>query len=95
MGTNGPTIPRLLNADDIGWTLESTSTPRLETTISGTYLAGLSHDELFAYVIDLREDAGALRRTLHAALACIARLTDQLTRTRRTLVDLQEQRRVA
>jgi len=88
MGTRSvsPTV------DDIQWTPDSI--PHIETIPhSGIYLAHFSREELLAYIIDLREEAVALRQTMHAAIAMVARLTTQLTRSRDTIVRLHDQAR--
>jgi hypothetical protein len=79
-------------ANDIQWTPDSV--PRLDTIPhSGIYLTQLSREDLLAYILDLREEAAALRQTMHAAIAMVARLTTQLKRSHDTIVRLHDQAR--
>lgn len=75
------------HADDIPWMLRPIA--RLEECTAKDLLA-LDGRQLLAYTATVREDARALRLTLHEALALIARQQDQLTRATR-VIDFQRQ----
>jgi hypothetical protein len=86
MGATTMGIPNLTR-DDIPWALEPL--PRLEDTDPLT----LSTFELLAHHADLQSECRWLRRLLHEALAMVARQTDQLARSARTVDALRRELR--
>lgn len=85
MGNDDRTLPhtdRMPRADDFPWTKGPVD--RLEN-VSAEDLLALEPGELLAYVADCRDDLRAVRETLHAALALVARQHDQLVRAARVV----------